>query len=94
MPPNTSQELKQVLVDNEDTIKGEYITWRLFFDSAIRDKLRHMQIQAGVDDILPHLEKLEKGRLNHLDRMSVAQTKLRHKRRINRIVKDLDELNV
>lgn len=94
MPPNINPELHHILISNEDLIKGEYITWRLFLDSAIRDKLRRMGIKAGVDDILPHLEKLERGRSAHLDRMSLLQTKLRHKRRIERIIKDLDESNV
>lgn len=87
-----SDKLKQLMDANVHRIKSEYLTYKLFTDSAIRDKLRRMGIDAGVDEIIPHLEKLEASKSRHLDKQSVRHTKTRHKQRVARARNKLTQL--
>jgi len=78
IPDETKELIDRVMAE----IKGEYITQSLFLDSAIRARLRGMGIQAGEDLIIAHLQRLEESKQRHLEAQSIAQTRLRHKRRV------------
>lgn len=79
---NIPDETKELLDLYRETIKGDYITLNLFLDSAVRQRLRGLGISVEDDLIIDHLKRLEESRQRHLDRMSVAQTRLRHQRRV------------
>lgn len=83
-------ETKELMDRYMPTIKGEYVTQKLFLDSAIRSRLRHLGAEAGQDLIIAHLERLEASNNRQLDRQSIAQTKLRHKRRVEMATKRLN----
>lgn len=77
---------------NQDKIKSEFVTYKLFVDSAIRAKLRVLGIDAGQDEIIPHLEKLEASKSRRLDKQAISQAKLRHKRRMARAQSNLNKI--
>lgn len=87
-----SQELKDLIHENRGIIKNEYLTVRLFVDSAIRDKLRKMGVDAGQDEIVPHLERLQASKARHLDQQAVSQAKRRHRLRMARNKRKLEEI--
>lgn len=86
------EETKELMDTYKELIKGDYITFKLFLDSAIRSRLRGMGVDAGEDLIVPHLKRLEKSKQRHLDRQSIAQTKLRHARRVGIARQRLDNI--
>jgi hypothetical protein len=85
-------DTKGLMDSYRDLIKGDYITYKLFLDSAVRQRLRSMGAEVGEDLIIPHLKRLEQSKQRHLERQSVAQTRLRHQRRINIARKRLDSI--
>jgi hypothetical protein len=87
-----SDDLKALMDSNRGLIKDEYITYKLFVDSAVRDKLRKLGVNAGQDEIIPHLEKLQASKSRHLDKQAVAHTKRRHKLRVARAKRELKQL--
>lgn len=78
IPDETKELMDMVMAD----IKGDYVTQKLFLDSAIRSKLRSMRIEAGDDLIIAHLERLQKSKARHLEKQSIAITKARHAKRV------------
>lgn len=84
-------ESKEVMNRCMDLIKSEYVTQRLFIDSAIRSRLRSMGIDVGEDMIVAHLRRLEKSKQQHLDKQSISQTRLRHSRRVGIARQRLDK---
>lgn len=87
-----SDDLKALMDSNRGLIKDEYVTYKLFVDSAVRDKLRKLGVDAGQDEIIPHLEKLQASKSRHLDKQAVAHTKRRHKLRVARAKRELKQL--
>lgn len=87
-----SDDLKEVLDSNKDRIKDEYVTYRLFVDSAIREKLRKMGIKAGPDEIIKHMEKLHASKSRHLDKQAVRHTVTRHKLRVARAKRNMEQI--
>lgn len=88
-----SQELTEILDDNKIRIKDEYLTFKMFVDSAIRAKLRNMGIDGGKDEIVEHLAKLQKSRQSHLDKAEVKKLKERHATRIERAKQRLNRIS-
>jgi hypothetical protein len=89
---SVSDDLGDLMDSNKGLIKNEYITYKLFVDSAIRDKFRKLGVEAGQDEIIPHLEKLQASKSRHLDKQAVAHTRRRHKLRVARAKRQLKEL--
>jgi len=87
-----SDDLKNLLDQNKHRIKDDFLTYKLFVDSAVRQKLRTMGIDAGQDEIIPHLEKLEAGKSRHLDKQQIKQLRTRHKLRVARAKRKLDDI--
>lgn len=87
-----SDDLKELLDENLLKIKGDYLTLKLFVDSAIRQKLRSMDIEAGQDEVIAHLQKLQASKSRHIDKRKVKEAIARHKRRTARAKKRLDNL--
>lgn len=87
-----SDDLKNLLDRNKPVIKGDYITYRLFVDSAIRTRLRAMDIPAGQDEIVAHLEKLKASKSRHLQKQSISHTLSRHKKRLAKTKHSLKEI--
>lgn len=87
-----SDELKEVLDSHNDVIKNDYLTLKLFIDSAVRAKLRAMKLEAGQDEIIEHLEKLEASKSRHLDKQVIKKIKTRHKQRVARAKRKLNEI--
>lgn len=87
-----SDELKALLDQNREVIKNDYLTNKMFIDSAIRQKFRSMGIDAGQDEIIPHLEKLEQSKSRHLDKQYIKQIRDRHKLRVARAKRKLDDI--
>ena len=88
-----SDDLKDLLDHHEERIKGDYRTIKLFVDSAVRDKLRkEYRIDAGQDEIIAHLEKLETSKSRHLEKQQVKKLKARHKLRLARAKRKLDSI--
>ena len=87
-----SDDLKEIIDIHSGQLKNEFLTYKLFADSAIRDKLRRMGIDAGQDEIIPHLEKLEQSKSRHLDKQAVAHAIRRHKQRVARNKRNMQNL--
>lgn len=87
-----SDELKEKLDQNKDIIKNDYLTYKLFVDSAVRAKLRAMGIEAGQDEVIEHLEKLEASKSRHLDKQTIKKIKTRHKQRVARAKRKLNDI--
>lgn len=88
-----SDELKEVLDANKDRIKEDYLTYKMFVDSAIRTKLRNMGLDGGEDEIVGHLKKLETSRQAHLDKAYIKRLRKRHAARIARAKQRLDRIS-
>lgn len=87
-----SDELKSLMDHNRNLIKGEYITYKLFLDSAVRDKLRKMKIPAGEDEIISHLRQLRESKSRHLAKRSIDMAIQSHNLRIARARRNLDSM--
>lgn len=85
-------DVEKLLEQIEPTIKAEYITVKLFIDSAIREKMRRMRVKGvGDDRIITHLNNLQKSRARHLNQQAVLQQRNRHRKRQARMTKELNE---
>lgn len=80
-----SDALKELLRQNRDRIKADYVTERLFVDSAIREKLRRMQVPGvGDDEIVAHLARIEKNKHTRKQKQAHRIRQVRLKRRMKR----------
>lgn len=85
-------EVEKLLDDNVASIKDEYVTVKLFVDSAIREKMRRMKIKGvGTDQIITHLDNLRKSKARHMNQQAILQQRNRHKKRQARMTKELNE---
>lgn len=85
-------DVERLLDENVSAIKDEYITVKLFVDSAIREKMRRMKMKGvGDDRIITHLDNLKASRARHLNQQAVLQQRNRHKKRQARMAKELNE---
>ena len=92
---STSDELKALLKrpDVKQFIKENYITEKLFVDSAIRAKLRGIKVKGvGDDEIVAHLERLKESKARHLSQQAIIHKRNNHKKRMARTRKELDDL--
>lgn len=88
-----SRQLHSVLKEHEEVLKGDFLTLRLFIDSAIRGALRKKYgIEPGEDEILPHLAKLEASKARHINRQALAHKRLAHRKRMARERAKLNEI--
>lgn len=86
-----SEQLHQVLKANEEGLKGEYLTLRLFIDAAIRSALRKRGIDPGDDEIIAHLAKLKESKARHINQQVLLHRKQAHKRRVARERRKLEQ---
>lgn len=87
------EETRALLDEHHDLVKGKYITYKLFVDSAIRTKLRIMGAKVPEDKILPHLRKLKKNKRRLAARTKVARMLEGHEKRMRVLINKLDELD-
>jgi hypothetical protein len=89
---SASDELKVLLDANIDAIKADYLTLKLFVDSAVREKMRRMGMAAGEDEIIAHLKKLEASKSRHVNKQIVRHAVTRHKKRVARAKRSLNKI--
>lgn len=93
---STSDELKALLKrpDVKKFIKDNYITEKLFVDSAIRSKLRSIKVKGvGDDEIVAHLQRLRESKAKHISQQALIHKQRNHKKRMARAKKEADELS-
>lgn len=87
-----SDELHGILKANEEGLKADFLTLRLFVDSAIKTALRKRGIQPGPDDIIAHLDKLRESKARHINQQALIHKRNNHKRRVQRQQEALDQM--
>lgn len=87
-----SDSTKELLNIHMPHIKEDYITQKLFLDSAVKQKLRSMGIKTPPDDVIAHLKRLEKSKQTHRDRQRVHHAIKRHEKRMTYAKDKLKEL--
>ena len=91
---SASDDLKALLQrpDVKKFIKENYITEKLFVDSAVRAKLRSIRAKGvGDDEIIAHLERLKASKARHISQQALIHKRNNHKKRLARARKELDE---
>lgn len=87
-----SDDLKEIVDDNEALIKEQYFTYKLFVDSAVRDKLRKMGVKGvGEDEVVAHIQRLQENKSRRHGKQALLHKKRNIEKRISRRRKELDE---
>lgn len=87
----TTDESKELMDAHVDLIKGQYLTFSMFVDSAIKSKLRHLGVKTPEDAIVGHLKKLLKSRQRHLSKRSIKAALRVHEQRMERAAQQLSD---
>lgn len=86
-------DTKLLMDEHKEFIKDEYITYKLFLDSAVRSRLRRMGKKVPEDKIISHLKRIAKNRNKLKDKMKILRLLKLHERRMKEIVNKLDNLD-